>query len=90
MQLLKWRHNERDGASNDQPHDCLLKRLFWRRSKKTPKLRVTGLCEGNSLVTGEFPHKGLVMRKIFQFDVVIMIMCTFENWGDRDILLRLH
>ena len=25
------------------------------RSKKTPKLRVTGLCEGNSPVTGEFP-----------------------------------
>ena len=26
-----------------------------RRSKKTPKLRVTGNCEGNSPVTGEFP-----------------------------------
>ena len=26
-----------------------------RRSKKTSKLRVTGLCEGNSPVTGEFP-----------------------------------
>ena len=26
-----------------------------RRSKKTLKLRVTGLCAGNSLVTGEFP-----------------------------------
>ena len=34
---------------------CLLKRLFRHRSKKTPKLRVTGLCEGNSPVTGEFP-----------------------------------
>ena len=29
--------------------------VFRRRSKKTSKLRVTGLCEGNSLVTGEFP-----------------------------------
>ena len=26
-----------------------------RKSKKTSKLRVTGLCEGNSPVTGEFP-----------------------------------
>ena len=26
-----------------------------RRSKKTPKLSVTGLCTGNSSVTGEFP-----------------------------------
>ena len=28
--------------------------LFRSRSKKTPKLRVTGLCEGNSPVIGEF------------------------------------
>ena len=30
-------------------------RLFWRRSKKTSKLLITGLCVGNSPVTGEFP-----------------------------------
>ena len=35
--------------------DCLLNRLFRRRSKKTSKLRVAGLCEGNSPVTGEIP-----------------------------------
>ena len=52
---LQWRHNERDGVSNHQPRDCLLKCLFRYRSKKTSKLHVTGLCEGNSLVTGEFP-----------------------------------
>ena len=52
---LQWRHNERDCVSNYQPHDCLLNRLFRRRSKKASKLRVTGLCEGNSGVTGEFP-----------------------------------
>ena len=52
---LQWLHNEYDGVLNHQPHDCLLKLLSRRRSKKTPKLRVTGLCEGNSPVTGEFP-----------------------------------
>ena len=52
---LQWRHNERDGVSNHQPHDCLLNRLSRRRSKKISKLRVTGLCAGNSPVTGEFP-----------------------------------
>ena len=31
------------------------KRLFWGRSKKTSKLRVTRLFAGNSPVTGEFP-----------------------------------
>ena len=52
---LQWRHYERDGVSNHQPHNCLLKHLFRRRSKKTSKLRVTGLGEGNSLGSGEFP-----------------------------------
>ena len=52
---LQWRHNGRAGISNHQPHDCLLNRLFRRRSKKASKLRVTGLCAGNSSATGEFP-----------------------------------
>ena len=51
----QWRHNDHDGLSNHQPHDCLINRLFRRRSKKTSKLRVTGLYVGNSPVTGELP-----------------------------------
>ena len=43
-----------------------------RRSKKTSKLRVTGLCAGNSLVAGKFPHKGPVTRKMLPFDDEIM------------------
>ena len=52
---LQWRHDGSDGFLNPQSHDCLLNRLFRCRSKKTPKLRVTGLCAGNSPVTGELP-----------------------------------
>ena len=52
-----WRHNRHNGVSNHQPHDCLLNRLFRRRSKKTSKLSVTGLCAGNSPGTGEFPAR---------------------------------
>ena len=52
---LQRRHNGRYGVSNHWHHDCLLNRLFSRRSKKTSTLRVTGLCSGNSPVTGEFP-----------------------------------
>ena len=55
LSTLQWRHNWGDGISNHPPHDCLLNRLFRRRSKKTSKLRVTGLCGGNSPVTDEFP-----------------------------------
>ena len=52
---LQWRHNGRDIVSNHQPHNCLLNCLFRRRSQKTSKLHVTGLCAGNSPGTGEFP-----------------------------------
>ena len=55
---LLWLHNEHDGVSNHRHLDCLLNRLFRRRSKKTSKPRVTGLCEGNSPVVGEFPAQG--------------------------------
>ena len=54
---LQCCHNGRDGVSNHQPHDCLLNCLFRRRSKKTSKLCVTGLCVGNSPATGEFPSQ---------------------------------
>ena len=55
LHSLRWRHNDHAGVSNHQPHGCLLNRLFRRKSKKTSKLRVTGLCAGNSPGTGEFP-----------------------------------
>ena len=42
-----------------------------RRSKKTSKLLVNGLCEGNSPMIGGFPT-GPVTRKMFQFDDVSM------------------
>ena len=43
---LHWHHNENDGVPNHRRFDCMLSRLFRRRSKKTSKFRVTGLCEG--------------------------------------------
>ena len=52
---LRWRHNGCDSVPNHQPRECLLRRLIRRTSKKTSKLRVTGLCAGNSPETGEFP-----------------------------------
>ena len=70
---LHWRHNDHDGVSNHQPHCYLLNRLFGRRSKKTSKLRVTGLCVGNSPGPVNSPHKGPVTRKMVPFDDVIMI-----------------
>ena len=74
----QWCHNELNGISNHQCLDCLLNRVFRHRSKKTSKLRITGLCEGNSLVNS--PHKGPVTRKMFPFDDIIM-PCIRRSWG---------
>ena len=76
---LQWCHYDHGGVSNHQPHCCLLNRLFRRRSKKTSKLRVTGLCAGNSPGPMNSPHKGPVMRKMFPFDDVIMEKATSHH-----------
>ena len=91
---LQWRHNGRDSVSNHQPHDCLLNCLFRRRSKKTWKLRITGLCGGNSPGTGEFPaqmasnaenvsiswrHHG-ISSVIVLFDTIFNRVCSFTNF----------
>ena len=78
---LHWRHNDQDCVSNRQPHGCLLNRLFRRRSKKTSKLRVTGLRVGNSPGPVNSPHKGPVTRKMFPFDDVIMICNNHKEFG---------
>ena len=72
VSTLRWRHNDHAGVSNHQPYGCLLHRLFRRRWKETSKLRVTGLCAGNSPGPVNSPHKGPVTRKMFPFDDVIM------------------
>ena len=73
---MPWNHKtdtyERDGVSNHQPLVCLLKHLPRRRSKETSKLRVTGLCQGNSPVTGEFPLQRASNAENILFDDVIM------------------
>ena len=68
---LQWSHNERDGVSNHQPHDYLLNRLFRHKSKKTSKLRVTGLCAVNSPVTGEFPAQMASNAENYPVDDII-------------------
>ena len=68
---LLWRHNVHDGVSNHQPHECLLNRPYRRRSKKTSKLRVTGLCAGIHRGPVNSPHKCPITRKMLPFDDVI-------------------
>ena len=46
--------------------------LFRRRSEKISKLHVTGLCEGNPLVTHGFPSQRASNAELLSFDDVIM------------------
>ena len=78
LMTLQWRHNGRDGVLNNQPHDCLLNRLFRDRSKKTPKLHVTGLCAGIHRWTMNSPHKWPETRKMFPFDDSIT---RIQHWS---------
>ena len=78
--LLLWRHNGYDCVPNHQPHHCLFNCLFERRSKKTSKLRVTGLCVGNTPVPGDFPAQMASNAQMFPFDDVIM-----GTWSDRHL-----
>ena len=88
---LQWRHNGRDGVSNHQPRHCLLNRSYRRRTKKTSKLRVTGLCEGNSPVTDEFTAQMASNAENVPFDDVIMNLRVVDLitfvlwWHPRDI-----
>ena len=62
-----------------EPASRLFTQPFRRlRSKKTSKLRVTGLCEGNSPVIVNSPHKGSVMGKMFLFDDGIIPKINIE------------
>ena len=83
---LQLRHNGRDSISNHQPHDCLLNRLFRRRSKKTSKLRVNCLCAGNSPETGEFP------AQVASNEVNVSIWWLHHGihvaWGESSIIIH--
>ena len=71
---LQWHHIKCDGVTNHRRLDSLLKRLFRRGSKEISKLRVTGISEGNSPVTGKFPSVRANNAEMFPFDDVIMTM----------------
>ena len=45
------------GAMTSQitSHGIVYSTVYWGANQRKSKLRVTGLCAGNSLVTGEFP-----------------------------------
>ena len=70
---VHWRNNEHTCVSNNRRLDCLLSRLFWRRSKKISNSASLAFVKGIYRWPVNSPHKGPVMRKMFPFDYVIML-----------------
>ena len=101
---LQWRHNGLNSVSNHQPHGCLLNRLFRCRSKKTSKLRITGLCAGNSPLTGEFPaqmasnvenvsiwwrhHDNLIYRDTYIWGQCVMVCPNLFKHSSQQMITR--
>ena len=77
---LPWCHNERDGVSNHRRLYCLHNCLSRHRSNKTSKFPVTGLCEGNSPVTGEFPA-----QRASNLESVFIWLCLLRIGINRNI-----
>ena len=76
---LEWRHNERDGISNHQPHDCLLNRLFGSDQRKYQSSASLACVRGIHRWPVNCPHKGPVTRKMFPFDDVITFVIFFAR-----------
>ena len=90
---LHWRHNGRDGVWNHRRLDCLLNRLFKRRSKNTSKLCVTGICEVNP-VKGGFPtqrasnaENASIWRRHYAFTACVTYeFCVKMTWSQDEEL----
>ena len=74
---LQWRHNEHDGVSDHQPHECLLNDVFRLKSKKPQRSAPLAFVRGIHRCPVKSPHKGPVTWKMFPFDDVIMNPCHY-------------
>ena len=75
---IRVTHNERDDVSNRRRLDCLLNRMFRRRSKKTSKLRMWG----------EFTAQRVSNAENVSIDDVIMLISYSHATGTRNTYLR--
>ena len=87
---LLWRHNGRDGVSNQQHHDCLLNRLFRRRYKNHQSSPLLALVQGSHRWPVNSPYRAPVTRKMFPFDdVIILFFVMFPFRFQREVLCYL-
>ena len=79
---LQWRHNERDGVSSHSltiVYSTVYSGADQRKHQNSVSL---AFVRGIHLWQVNSPHKGPVMRKMFQFDNVIMIT---NQWVEEEV-----
>ena len=76
LDLLQWRHNERDGVSTHRRLDCLFNRRSGadQRKYQSSASLVFAWESSSHRWPVNSPHKRPVTRKMFPFDDVIMFM----------------
>ena len=88
LKSLQWRHDERDCVSNHQRFDCLLDRLFRRKSEKTSKVKI-GLGndftpnKANQLIFEKsFGHlfSSCCEMKLFELDLQMYVFKKINQW----------
>ena len=73
---LQWHHNECNGISNHQPRDRLLNVYSDVHQRKHQSSMLLAFVKGIHRWLVNSPHKGPVMRKMFPFDDIFMILCS--------------
>ena len=77
---LQWRHNERHGVSNHRHIACFFHLLFKQPLKKTSKLRVIGLCEGNPAVTSNAKNVSICWHYHVNYCHTKSLLPDFEKY----------
>ena len=77
LPILHWRHNEHDGGSNLQPHDCLPNRLFKAYERKHQSSAFVRRIHRWPVKS---PHKESVPQKMIPFDDVIVNILSLSEW----------
>ena len=86
---LQWRHNKLDGVPSHQSDDCLLNRLYRRRSKKHSSSASLAFVRGIHRWPVNSPYKGPVTWQMFPFDNVILVLLAmgFQIWAPLAIII---
>ena len=73
LKSVKWRHNEHNGVSNHQPHDCLLIPFIQDADQRKHQSSVwLAFVRGIHRWPVNSLHKGPITRKMFPFDDIAM------------------